>query len=377
MRTLSLQASPFANASPSGSPAATPMPSDAQATPIVYIVNAEATLREWVATGVDGALVTLDGSFSSENLVTYRWFECLNEACTQRVDVSDGTDPFFRVTQQWLNVGPHRLVLEAQTPDNVYILSDPIIVTVDEAPTPTPPPTSTPTPLPTSTPTPMPTSTPTPAPTLTPTPLPTSTPVPTATPTPVPTLTPTPLPTATPAPTLTPTPVPTLTPTPVPTSTPTPLPTSTPTPEPTLSPTPMPTLTPTPVPTSAPQPIPTSTPTPSPVPAASPTLNPPNTPFAVSAEATKLDWIASGPQGAYVQLDGSESTPGMAGYTWYTCANDDCSLRTHITEGYDPAFITFSVWMPIGKHEVLLVALTNPGGAYLSSSIIEITVTAP
>lgn len=447
-------ATPIASPVVTESATPTPMPSPTLAP---FTLDAGATIREWTATSEQGALVHFDGGNSTTDFFSYGWYECGNEACTQKLDISGGYDYSFYSIDRILSVGEHRIGMFARMPNNgPEVFSEPITVTViamatatpspepsasptieaTETPSPSPEPTQTPTPEPTESPTPEPTSTPTPEPTQTPTPEPTATPSPeptaspttdpTSTPTPEPTASPTPEPTATPSPeptatpeptstpapeptatpspepTQTPTPEPTVSPTPEPTATPSPEPTQTPTPEPTLTPTPEPTATPTPEPTSTPSPEPTASPTPEPTftptpeptqtptpePTASPTPEPTATPtpeptptpteivYVADAGATQREWVATDPRGAYVLLDGSNSTPNMTLYSWFACANEDCSLRDHLSGTYDPAFRTYSLWMALGEHRVLLIARTTPLGEYITSPIVTITVSA-
>lgn len=363
------------------------------------VVDASATQSQWPAFSEEGALVHLDGSRSTGDFRAFGWFECGDEACQSRTSISGGYHPSFKSVDRMLPVGNHRVVLVGLLPDSSdSVTSAPITITVLPLPatetptpaaTPTTAPTSTPTPEPTATNTPVPTpttepivtptveptatNTPTPEPTpttepsMTPTPEPTATatPQPTATPTIEPTATPSPEPTATPQPTATPTPEPTNTPTPEPTATPTPLPTETPTPQSTDTPTPVPTDTPIPVPTATPTIVPTSTPTPTPTPIV----------YVVDAGATQREWIATSAQGAYVLLDGSRSTPDMATYGWFECANEFCTLRDRLSPDYAPEFRNYSTWLSIGEHTVFLVARTSPTGDFITSSMITITVT--
>jgi hypothetical protein len=68
----------------------------------------------------------------------------------------------------------------------------------------------------------------------------------------------------------------------------------------------------------------------------------------------------------------------MVLYGWFECANEDCSLRSHLSDDYDVSYRTFYTWMPIGEHRVFLVARTDagPNSEYVTSEMITITVTA-
>jgi hypothetical protein len=153
------------------------------------VVDASATVLDWTATSPDGAVVTLDGSNSSEDITAFAWWEnCEALPCEGGTRLTD--DGPSSVADVLLSIGDHTITLWGNSPELSWITST-IVVTVAEEETPTPTETATETVTPTETATETETATPTETATETETPTETATATGTATVTPTETETPT------------------------------------------------------------------------------------------------------------------------------------------------------------------------------------------
>jgi hypothetical protein len=114
-------------------------PGDIAATDTVTItvneppaVNPGATQLVWDATSAEGALVTLDGSYSSEDLVNFAWWEnCTATPCPDDAVQLTLDSPESKVAEVPLAIGTHEITLWAEDANGDWEAADTITVTVN------------------------------------------------------------------------------------------------------------------------------------------------------------------------------------------------------------------------------------------------------
>ncbi|HET8522101.1 MAG TPA: hypothetical protein VFL82_02645 [Thermomicrobiales bacterium] len=95
-------------------------------------INPGATQLVWDATSAEGAVVTLDGSYSSDDLVNFAWWEnCAATPCPPEAERLAPDSPDSKVVEVPLAIGTHEITLWAQDADGDWSAAEPITITVN------------------------------------------------------------------------------------------------------------------------------------------------------------------------------------------------------------------------------------------------------